>query len=121
MLGGVWDQELLDALYAGASCYLHGHSVGGTNPSLLRALGAGAPVVAFDVDFNREVIGDDGLFFVDDADVTAALKQVEADPVEAREWGAAGRAAVAQRYRWDDVATGYEDLCRRLVAREPQP
>ena len=43
MLGGVWDQELLDALYAGASCYLHGHSVGGTNPSLLRALGAGAP------------------------------------------------------------------------------
>ncbi len=41
--------------------------------------------------------------------------------MEARERGAAGRAAVAQRYRWDDVATGYEDLCRRLVAREPQP
>lgn len=121
MLGGVWDQELLDALYAGASCYLHGHSVGGTNPSLLRALGAGAPVVAFDVDFNREVIGDGGLFFVDDADVTAALKQVEADPVDARERGDAGRAAVARRYRWDDVAAGYEDLCRRLVAGEPQP
>ena len=60
MLGSVWDQELLDALYAGAASYLHGHSVGGTNPSLLRALGAGASVVAFDVDFNREVIGEAG-------------------------------------------------------------
>ena len=121
LLGGVWDQELLDALYAGASCYLHGHSVGGTNPSLLRALGAGAPVVAFDVDFNREVVGDTGLFFADDAEVTAALKQVEADPGEARERGAAGRVAVAQRYCWDAVALGYEDLCRRLLAGEPQP
>jgi glycosyltransferase involved in cell wall biosynthesis len=120
-LGGVWDQELLDALYAGASSYLHGHSVGGTNPSLLRALGAGAPVVAFDVDFNREVMGDAGLFFADDAEVTAALKQVEADPADARERGEAGRAAVAERYRWDDVADGYEDLCRRLLAGEPQP
>ncbi len=38
--------------------YLHGHSVGGTNPALLRAIGAGAPTVAFDVAFNREVLGD---------------------------------------------------------------
>ena len=40
-LGGVWDQELLDELYANALVYWHGHSVGGTNPSLLRAIGAG--------------------------------------------------------------------------------
>ena len=41
LLGAVWDQDLLDQLYAGALTYLHGHSVGGTNPSLLRAMGAG--------------------------------------------------------------------------------
>jgi glycosyltransferase involved in cell wall biosynthesis len=115
MLGGVWDQELLDALYAGASSYLHGHSVGGTNPSLLRALGAGAPVSAFDVGFNREVVGDAGVFFADDAEVTAALKQVEGDPLDSRDRGEAGRRSVADRYRWDDVALGYEDLCTRLV------
>ncbi len=117
MLGGVWDHELLDALYAGASSYLHGHSVGGTNPSLLRALGAGAGVIAFDVDFNREVAGDAGLYFADDADVTSALKQVEAEPAEAAERAEAGRRSVAERYRWDDVATGYEDLCRQLAGR----
>ena len=62
-LGGVWDQELLDQLYANSFTYLHGHSVGGTNPSLLRALGAGAATTAFDVVFNREVLGDSGLYF----------------------------------------------------------
>ena len=51
-LGGVWDSELLDQLYAGCFSYIHGHSVGGTNPSLLRAIGAGAPTLAFDVGFN---------------------------------------------------------------------
>jgi glycosyltransferase involved in cell wall biosynthesis len=119
MVGAVWDQELLDALYAGASSYLHGHSVGGTNPSLLRALGAGASVVAFDVDFNREVAGDAGLYFGHEDDVTAALKQVEADPEAALARGEAGRAAVAERYRWDDVAAGYEELCRCLLSGTP--
>ncbi len=47
-LGGVWDQELLDQLYSNTRLYWHGHSVGGTNPSLLRAIGAGAPTNAFD-------------------------------------------------------------------------
>ena len=62
-LGGVWDQDLLDQLYANALTYLHGHSVGGTNPSLLRAIGAGAPTMAFDVGFNREVLGAAGRYF----------------------------------------------------------
>ena len=43
-LGGVYDQDLLDALYLHAHTYVHGHSVGGTNPSLLRAMGAGTAV-----------------------------------------------------------------------------
>ncbi len=121
MLGAVFDQELLDALYAGASSYLHGHSVGGTNPSLLRAMGAGAPVTAFDVDFNREVARETGLYFADDAEVTAALKAVEADLSAARERGGAGRREVELRYRWDDVTSGYEDMCRRMLAGERQP
>jgi glycosyltransferase involved in cell wall biosynthesis len=115
MLGSVWDQELLDALYAGAASYLHGHSVGGTNPSLLRALGAGASVVAFDVDFNREVVGEAGLYFAEADDVTTVLKQVEADPDAARERARIGRFSVAERYRWDDVAAGYEELCGLLA------
>jgi len=51
LLGAVWDQDQLDQLYGNALTYVHGHSVGGTNPSLLRAMGAGAATSAFDVSF----------------------------------------------------------------------
>jgi glycosyltransferase involved in cell wall biosynthesis len=116
-LGGVWDQELLDQLYANCATYLHGHSVGGTNPSLLRAIGAGAAVTAFDVDFNREVVADSGRFFVSPADVAALVEAAEADPAGVRRRG--GRARdLAAAYDWDDVAAGYEQLARRFVARD---
>src|SRR6185503_12367589 len=59
LLGGVWDQDQLDQLYAHALTYIHGHSVGGTNPSLLRAMGAATAVLGYDVVFNREVAGED--------------------------------------------------------------
>lgn len=116
-LGGVWDQELLDQLYANARTYLHGHSVGGTNPSLLRAIGAGAPTIAFDVSFNREVLGDDGRYFTGAHDVAPALEEAEADLAASRARGEALRRR-ATRYDWDDVALGYERLVRSLAGRE---
>jgi len=76
-LGGVWDQRLLDQLYANAATYLHGHSVGGTNPSLLRAMGAGSCVLALDTPFNREALGDAGYFFARDPNAVAALVDAE--------------------------------------------
>lgn len=118
-LGAVWDQELLDQLYAGCLTYGHGHSVGGTNPSLLRALGAGAPCLAYDVSFNREVLADAGAYFRTAADVAAHLEAAEADPGAQARRGVAARAR-ASAYDWDDVAESYERLCRRLVAAGPQ-
>lgn len=116
MLGGVWDQDQLDQLYANALTYLHGHSVGGTNPSLLRAMGAGAGVLAFDVNFNREVLGPDGLFFTGVADVARLLEQAEAEPRTITDRGTRLRARAEESYRWDDVARGYEALLERLTA-----
>jgi glycosyltransferase involved in cell wall biosynthesis len=115
-LGGVWDQELLDALYAGALTYLHGHSVGGTNPSLLRAMGAGASVIAYDVVFNREVLGESGRFFGDVAGLAQEIEIAEADPWAAADRGGAARKHAAQHYVWNDVAQEYERLCADLVA-----
>jgi glycosyltransferase involved in cell wall biosynthesis len=115
LLGGVWDQALLDQLYAGAATYLHGQSVGGTNPSLLRAMGAGAPVLAIDVPFTREVLESTGRFFVDAADVAREVEAAEADPEATVERGAQGRVRAAAHYDWEQVTDGYEELCRRLV------
>ncbi|MGH9282219.1 MAG: DUF1972 domain-containing protein [Acidimicrobiales bacterium] len=119
LLGSVWDQSLLNQLYAHASTYVHGHSVGGTNPSLLRAMGAGAPVLAYDVVFNREVLGPSGRYFPDASGVGELVERAERDPAGEQARGRAGRARVAERYDWEDVVLGYERLCAALAARDP--
>jgi len=116
-LGGVWDQELLDQLYAHCATYLHGHSVGGTNPSLLRAIGAGAATIAYDVSFNREVLETSGRYFSTPDDVATAVSDAERDPARVRRDGKRARL-LAARYDWDHVAEGYQTLCRRLAARD---
>lgn len=114
-LGGIWDQQLLDQLYAGSRTYLHGHSVGGTNPSLLRAIGAGAATDAFDVAFNREVLGESGRFFTTPAQLAHLVNSAEDDVDSVRRRARAARIE-ATRYDWDDVTGKYEALCRRLAA-----
>ena len=117
--GGIWDQELLDQLYAGALVYYHGHSVGGTNPSLLRAIGAGAAVDAFDVSFNREVLGDAGRYWTGADDVARLVASAEADPAAQAARGELSRERAAL-YDWDEVADRYEALCRELAASGPR-
>lgn len=117
MIGGVWDQDLLNSLYAGSASYLHGHSVGGTNPSLLRAMGAGASVIAWDVNFNREVLGNTGRFFTTPADLERLIEATEKDPITALDLGESGRLRASELYRWDNVALGYEQLCQDLFDR----
>lgn len=116
-LGGIWDQDLLDALYAGALTYVHGHSVGGTNPSLLRAMGAGTATLAWDVVFNREVLGETGRFFGDAQALARLLEAAEADTGAEADRGTAARKRAAERYVWDDVARAYERLCIDLAER----
>jgi len=116
LVGGVWDQDLLDQLYANALTYLHGHSVGGTNPSLLRAMGAGAPVIAFDVSFNREVLDDKGWYFSTPAGVAAAVEQAENDPVATAAIGSSLRVRASAHFDWTDVSQGYADLASTLVS-----
>lgn len=115
-LGAVWDAELLDQLFANAATYLHGHSVGGTNPALLRAIGAGAATVAFDVVFNREVLAEAGRYFRDADGVAEAMEELERDTAAADQLGAAAKRR-AHEYDWDEVAGGYEQLLMDLVSR----
>lgn len=120
-VGPIYDQELLDALYASAVTYSHGHTVGGTNPSLLRAMGAGATVLAHDNRFNREVLGTSGLFFADVAGLSEQFVVMEANRGAAAAFGSAAQCRAAERYRWEDVATAYEQLAEQLITSGPRP
>jgi len=121
--GGVYDQALLDQLYANCVSYVHGHSVGGTNPSLLRAMGAGAPVLAYDVEFNREVTAGNALFWSDADALTVILDQIAGHHLDARldELRDLGRERVRSAYQWDAVTDDYEALITRLAASRRRP
>lgn len=116
LLGGIYDQDLLDALYFHARTYVHGHSVGGTNPSLLRAMGAGTAVIAYDVGFNREVLGGRGWFFDGPADVARAIEGAETDHDRVEAIARFARQRASEHFSWDDVTDAYEDLAIRLAA-----
>jgi len=116
MLGPVYDQELLDALYANCSSYAHGHTVGGTNPSLLRAMGAGAVCLASDVVFNREVLGEDGIYWRDAEELTRRYEWVERN---SEAWTAIqqrNQTRIASMYSWDAMTDKVEDLLRAVRA-----
>jgi len=121
--GGIYDQQLLDQLYANARTYIHGHSVGGTNPSLLRAMGAGAPVLAFDVEFNREVTGGQAFFWIDADELTRVLDDIAEDEeidTVLQAYSEHGRQRIRDHYQWDDVATRYEHLLEQLTTKESE-
>lgn len=116
LIGAVWDQELLDQLYAHAATYLHGHSVGGTNPSLLRAMGAGTAVIAWDVVFNREVLGAAGTCFRNPGALSALIESAERSPETTKSIGRTLQTRARELYDWGQVTLAYEALAVRLHA-----
>lgn len=109
-LGHVDDQELLSQLWANAGVYVHGHSVGGTNPALLQALGTAAPTIAFDSPFNREVLGSDAaddLYQHDPSELATLITTVVGDKPRRDAMRLRGVRRVRDRYAWADVAERY--------------
>ncbi len=104
--GPIYDDRIVALRYY-ARTYLHGHSVGGTNPSLLEAMAGGNAVIAHDNVYNREVVGSAAVYFDNAADVTAQIEKLDAD---ARQRGALGEEALArlrETYTWDGVVDAY--------------
>lgn len=109
-LGTVYDKSKLEALRIGSRAYLHGHSVGGTNPSLLEAMACSNLVIAHDNPFNRDVLGNEGLFFSSPTDLATILNRVEDGTVEIEYFRAHNLSRVRNYYQWDQIALAYLDL-----------
>jgi glycosyltransferase involved in cell wall biosynthesis len=115
-LGPLYDSDILNGLYRNCRTYIHGHEVGGTNPSLLRAMGMGAACVAMDVVFNREVLDDAGRFFTKEpGQLGSIIETLEADDADMAALGTRARERTRLRYRWDAVAAGYAEFFTHLV------
>ncbi len=115
--GAIYDAGVLAALRQHGLAYLHGHRVGGTNPSLLEAMGAGNAVIAHDNRFNRWVADQGALYFSDTATCTGAIDRMLAEPALRQRLGQANRAAAAARFSWPLVLSQYEMTMAALHAR----
>lgn len=113
--GAIYDAAFVGALRANAALYLHGHSVGGTNPSLVEALGAGSAVLAHDNVYNRWVAGSGAAYFRSEEECASALGDLLGDESRLSRMRAASRARFAERFRWDDVLRCYEELLSAAI------
>jgi glycosyltransferase involved in cell wall biosynthesis len=119
LTGAIYGEGYRD-LQRGALAYVQATSVGGTHPALVEAMGAGNAVLAFGTPENREVVGDAGLIFEDEASLAAALTRLT-DPAEAaflESLRAAAQERAVWRYSWDAVTDAYLALWRSLGARD---
>lgn len=119
LLGQVKNDNFLNWLWANAGVYFHGHSVGGTNPSLVQAMSCGAVIVARNSVFNREVLGPEGHFVAPDATAIAQeITAVLSEPELRAQMSKQARERANDFYSWGPVLAQYEDLLRVELSQE---
>lgn len=109
-LGAIYDPATVQALRYHSLGYLHGHTVGGTNPSLVEALAAGNPVIAHDNKYNTWVADDAGLYFRSPEDAEKCIDKLLGEPELARILSGNALARFERHFTWDHVAGQYEAL-----------
>lgn len=111
--GAIYDKAVVSALRFHAALYVHGHQVGGTNPSLVESLGAGNAVLAHDNHFNRWVAGNDAAYFSDADSCAAQFDTLLGNPVALLRMKQGSIERYEAAFTWDSVLAEYE----RLLAR----
>ena len=117
-VGTCYDQELLKKIRENAYGYFHGHTVGGTNPSLIEALGSTDLNLLVNVGFNKEVAGKCALYWSrEEGNLSALIDEADGMPLdEIRELGRRAKERVAERYTWEKICGEYEDLFTRNIS-----
>jgi glycosyltransferase involved in cell wall biosynthesis len=116
--GAIYDADIVKALRFHAAAYCHGHSVGGTNPSLVEALGAGNAIIAHDNPYNRWVAGYGQFYFGDAAACEAIFTRIEDTAAIIKTAHSHATRQFAEHFTWVPVLTGYEVLCQQRLQHD---
>ncbi len=108
--GGIYDQDVLNMLRQNCFAYLHGHSVGGTNPSLVEAMMMECLLIAHDNQFNREVCDDSAIYFKNSDDLKNEIDQIENNPENYLQLKSMALTRVKKEYSWDKIVGQYNEL-----------
>lgn len=108
--GAIYDVDKVSALRFYSLAYIHGHRVGGTNPSLVEALGAGNAILAHDNLFNRWVADDAGIYFSDINSCEVAIDRLCSDELLVKKLQLSASQIFYSRFTWDKILGEYELL-----------
>jgi glycosyltransferase involved in cell wall biosynthesis len=114
LLDPIYDQRKLDALRGNASIYIHGHSAGGTNPSLVEAMYLGLPIMAFNVSYNRKTTEEKALYFKNQFDLIDLVQETSKETLT--EVGIQMDEIAKRRYTWKTIATKYSALFEEVMS-----
>lgn len=105
IVDAIYNLDVLYAIRSNAGVYMHGHSAGGTNPSLVEAMFFGIPIIAYDVVYNRETTGNKAYYFKNGNEIIELLHRSDLE-------GAPMREIAERNYRWQTIAGQYVSLYR---------
>jgi len=116
-VGGVYDIDKLNNLRYYSSIYFHGHTVGGTNPSLLEAMASNSLICANDNPFNRYILNDDAIYFQTCEDVSMHLNNVDHTDIKFKNMIDANRAKITNIYAWDIIVDQYANHFKDILGK----
>lgn len=115
--GSIFQPELLNRIRSRAKMYFHGHSVGGTNPSLLQAMASSVAICAHDNPFNRNVLDGDAFYFRTPSDISFIINQ-KTDNTALKMMIQNNLTKIKTHYTWDRVVCDYETIIKNIIIKE---
>jgi len=114
-IGGVYDINILNSLRYYSNLYFHGHTVGGTNPSLLEAMASNALICANNNPFNRYILGDDAVYFNVASEVSDYLTTIDGESPRFVSMIANNRKKISNIYDWEIIVDQYADHLKNIA------
>ncbi len=115
LLAPIYEPKTLNLLRSNARVYVHGHSAGGTNPSLVEAMYLGLPIISLDVIYNRVTTEHKAIYFKNKKDLCMELARL--NPIQLFQKAKTMKAIADRRYCWDIIAQKYSNLISGKVTR----
>ncbi len=115
---GIYEKDKLDSLRKHCYAYIHGHSVGGTNPALLEAMVAKCACICHDNEFNREVTQGNQMYFRSVSDLTDLLNGMDSNTESVFRYSQLAFRRVMENYSWENISRKYEEVFESLLRSE---
>ena len=118
-VGGIYDFKKLDSVRHFSKAYFHGHSVGGTNPSLLEAMAAGCFIFAHDNIFNRAVLKENAFYYPSADKVTEYLNRIDTIAEGSKiQYTARNIEVIRNEYSWESLIDKHEKYFYWLLSQK---